>query len=274
MTDIGNRTVVITGAASGIGRRMALELAKRGARIAAWDLDGESLDKLTGELGGSGHSAEVVDVSEPERVREAAARVLEKSGPVHVLINNAGVVSGRRLLEVSDEQIRKTFAVNTLALFWTTRAFLPSMVERNAGHVVTVASAAGLIGVKGLVDYSASKFAAVGFDESLRMELADTAPGVRTTVVCPYFIDTGMFEGTETRFAWLLPILEEGKVAARIVRAIERNERKVVLPPAVHLIPPTRVLPVRAFDAVAGFLGVNAAMDHFRGRGGSGKERA
>ena len=86
------------------------------------------------------------------------------------------------------------------------------MIARDEGHVVTVASAAGLVGVKGLVDYSSSKFAAVGFDEALRMELADTAPGVKTTVVCPFFIDTGMFEGAQTRFAWLLPILKEQNV--------------------------------------------------------------
>lgn len=266
MTLVAHRTVLITGAASGIGRRMAHELAARSARIAAWDIDRTGLDKLLSELPGEGHYADKVDVSDPDQVREAAARVHNEAGPVHVLVNNAGVVSGKKLLEVDEDRIRKTFGVNTLALFWTTRAFLPGMIERNEGHVVTVASAAGLVGVKGLVDYSSSKFAAVGFDEALRMELADTAPGVKTTVVCPFFIDTGMFEGAKTRFAWLLPILKEQHVARSIVRAIEKGHKRVVLPGTVHLIPPSRLLPVHLFDRLASFLGVNAAMDHFKGR--------
>lgn len=266
MTEVANRTVLITGAASGIGRRMALELAARSARIVAWDIDRVGLDKLLAELPGSGHTADLVDVADSDRVREAAVQVRDRSGPVHVLVNNAGVVSGKKLMEVSEERIRTTFGVNTLALFWTTRAFLPDMLARNEGHVVTVASAAGLVGVKGLVDYSASKFAAVGFDEALRMELADSAPGVKTTVVCPFFIDTGMFEGAKTRFGWLLPILKEQHVARTIVRAIERNHRRVVLPGTVNMIPPSRLLPVHLFDRLASFLGVNAAMDHFRGR--------
>lgn len=271
MTQVANRTVLITGAASGIGRRLAHELAARSARIVAWDIDRAGLDKLLAELPGSGHYADKVDVSDPDQVREAAARVRDKVGSVHVLVNNAGVVSGKKLLEVDEDRIRKTFGVNTLALFWTTRAFLPDMIARDEGHVVTVASAAGLVGVKGLVDYSSSKFAAVGFDEALRMELADTAPGVKTTVVCPFFIDTGMFEGAQTRFAWLLPILKEQNVARSIVRAIEHNQQRVVLPGTVNLIPPSRMLPVGLFDRLASFLGVNAAMDHFRGRPKTGE---
>jgi len=266
MTQVAHRISLITGAASGIGRRMAHELAARGARIAAWDIDRLGLDKLLSELPGGGHYADKVDVSDSDQVREAAVRVREKAGPVHVLVNNAGVVSGKKLLEVDEDRIRKTFGVNTLALFWTTRAFLPDMIAQNEGHIVTVASAAGLVGVKGLVDYSSSKFAAVGFDEALRMELADTARGVKTTVVCPFFIDTGMFDGARTRFAWLLPILKEQHVARSIVRAIERNQQRVVLPGSVHLIPPSRMLPVHLFDKLASFLGVNAAMDHFKGR--------
>jgi all-trans-retinol dehydrogenase (NAD+) len=159
--------------------------------------------------------------------------------------------------------------VNTLALFWTTKAFLPAMVEQNRGHLVTIASASGLVGVSGLADYAASKWAAVGFDESLRMELARAAPGVKTTVVCPYYIDTGMFTGVRTRVPWLLPILKERKVAERIVRAVERNERRLFMPWSVYLLPVFRALPARLFDRAMDLLGVNSSMDHFRGREGS-----
>jgi all-trans-retinol dehydrogenase (NAD+) len=268
MSQIDGRTILITGAASGLGRLMALKLARRGGRILAWDIHEANLMRLLEELGSisPGHRVYRCDVSSREDVRAVAARVKDEAGRVEILVNNAGVVSGKRLLEVSDEQIERTLAVNAAALFWTTRAFLPGMIEARRGHVVTVASAAGLVGVAGLADYCASKFAAVGFDEALRVELGRAAPGVRTTVVCPYFVDTGMFHGVRTRFSFLLPILKEEKVAERIVRAIEANRRRVLMPPLVYLVPLLRLLPLGAFDAIAGALGVNAAMDHFEGR--------
>lgn len=140
------------------------------------------------------------------------------------------------------------------------------MIAANRGHLVTVASAAGTVGVSGLADYCASKFGAVGFDEALRMELRRIAPGVKTTVVCPYYIDTGMFEGVQTRFSSLLPILDPHRVTRRIVRAVERNRPRVRMPFLVCLVPLLRVLPVSVFDAVASLLGINASMDHFTGR--------
>jgi all-trans-retinol dehydrogenase (NAD+) len=203
-------------------------------------------------------------------VYRVAAETTAAAGPVDIVINNAGVVSGARLLDVPDERIEATFAINTLSLFWTAKAFLPQMLERNRGHIVTIASASGFIGVPKLADYSASKWAAIAFDESLRAELQQVGSAVQTTVVCPYYIDTGMFRGVKSRFSWLLPILKEEDVATRVVTAIQRNKRRLLMPPAVYLVPPMRVLPVRAFDWLATFLGVNASMDEFKGRKGSG----
>ena len=265
MTHLREARVLVTGAASGLGRRLALGSARRKAKLVLWDLNGEGLEKVAGEVEAFGPRAEtaVVDVSSRQEVYEAARGIRE---PVDVLINNAGVVSGKSLLEIEDEMIEKTFAVNTLALFWTVRAFLPGMIERKRGHLVTIASAAGLIGVPKLSDYGASKWAAVGFDESLRMELRKVAPGIRTTVVCPYYIGTGLFEGAKSRFPSLLPILDEGKVSERILRAIERNDKKVVMPSMVKSIPWVRHLPVSWFDAIAEFMGINASMDDFVGR--------
>lgn len=111
------------------------------------------------------------DVSSPDDVNRAAADAVKEFGDVHILINNAGIVSGKTLLENSDKMIQKTLEINTLAHAYTVRAFLPAMLAKNEGHVVTIASAAGLIGVSGLADYCASKYGVVGFDESLRMEL-------------------------------------------------------------------------------------------------------
>jgi all-trans-retinol dehydrogenase (NAD+) len=265
MTALEATQVLVTGAASGLGRRLALGAARKKAKLVLWDLNQEGLEKVVAEVEALGARAhyEVADVSKREDVYEAARRV---PGPVDVLINNAGVVSGKSLLEIPDEKIERTFAVNTLALFWTVKAFLPGMIQRRRGHLVTIASAAGLIGVPKLTDYGASKWAAVGFDESLRMELRRLAPAIRTTVVCPYYIRTGLFEGAKSRLPWLLPILEEETVSERILRAIERDKRKVVMPAMVRTIHWVRLLPVSWFDFIAESMGINASMDDFVGR--------
>ena len=273
MSEIAGRHVVVTGGASGIGRLMAKKLAALGGRVSIWDIQRENLDKVVAELNAGGRETArgfFCDVSKRENVYQVAEETKAASGPVDILINNAGVVSGKPLLQIPDEKIEATFAINVLALFWTTKAFLPHMIENNRGHVVTIASASGLIGVPKLSDYAASKWAAVGFDESLRGELRKAAPDVMTTVVCPFYIDTGMFHGVKSRFSFLLPILKEDKVAERVVSAIQRNKRRLMMPPVVYTVPLMRLFPVGVFDWLATFLGVNASMDEFTGRGSSG----
>ncbi|RUS71580.1 hypothetical protein EGW08_020658 [Elysia chlorotica] len=132
------------------------------------------------------------------------AQVKQEVGDVDILVNNAGIVTGTKFLDSPDSMNIKTMDINCNAHFWTVKAFLPAMLKKNRGHVVSLASAAGLFGVSGLSDYCASKFAAVGFDESLRAEIAKMGKtGVKTTVVCPFYINTGMFEGAQSR---ILPI--------------------------------------------------------------------
>ncbi|TQJ36233.1 SDR family oxidoreductase [Arthrobacter sp. SLBN-122] len=263
-TPLSGATVLITGGGSGLGRRLALGAARRGSRVVIWDLDAGRGAAVRDEIRAAGGSAEsqIVDVSDREAVKAAAA----VAGPVDILVNNAGVVSGRPLLEATDEAIERTMNVNVMALYWVTRAFLGGMANRRRGTVVTVASAAGLVGVARQTDYSASKFAAFGFNESLRAELRAGRTGVNTLVVCPYYIDTGMFDGVQTRWPLLLPILQEEQVATRVLDAIEAGRRKLVLPPIVNLLPALRILPVTVFDGLMDVLGVNRTMDHFTGR--------
>lgn len=129
-------------------------------------------------------------------------------------------MSGKKITEINDKSIQKTIEVNQIAHHWTVKAFLNSMIERNSGHIVTVASAAGHIGVSGLVDYCSSKFGAIGFNESLRNELKSKNYKIKTTCICPYYINTGMFDGVKTKFSFLLPLLDEKYVANRIINAI------------------------------------------------------
>jgi all-trans-retinol dehydrogenase (NAD+) len=269
MTNIRGSRALITGAASGIGRLLAAEMGQAGASLVLWDIDAQGLGAVRDELRGAGCAADtyVCDLARREDIEAVAAETLARSGPVDILVNNAGVVSGKNLLEISPAEIERTFQVNTLALFWTARAFLPGMLERNKGHLVTIASAAGLAGTSKLTDYCSSKFAAVGFDESLRVELKRQESKVVTTVVCPFYTDTGMFAGVRTRFPWLLPILDPEYVVRRTVRAIEKDRRRLVMPRFVYTGWPTRLLPVAWFDALMAFFGISHSMDEFRGRG-------
>jgi all-trans-retinol dehydrogenase (NAD+) len=268
MTDFSDRNVLITGAASGIGRLMAMRIARRGGRLILWDVNRAALDAVTAEIATSGGTvaAYVCNLADRQAIQTVAARVQSEQGTVDVLINNAGVVAGKRLLEESDAEIERTFAVNTLALFWTVRAFLPGMLAKRAGHIVTIASAAGIAGVPRMADYSASKFAAFGFDEALRLECKRAGAQVKTTLVCPFYISTGMFDGARTRFPRLLPILKPDYVAVRVVEAIEREQARLILPWFVRMVYPLRLLPVAWFDALMNFFGITKSMDDFVGR--------
>jgi len=270
MSDYANRNVLVTGAASGIGRLVAQRIAAAGGRVILWDVDSRGLERTRAELEAAGYAvaAYACNLRDRAAIAATAATTQRDVGPVDILINNAGVVSGRTLLEAPDDDILRTFDVNTLALFWTTRAFLPAMMERRSGHVVTVASAAGVVGTSRLVDYCASKHAAVGFDESLRLELRRLGSQIKTTVVCPFYISTGMFEGVKTRFRLLLPILTPEYAADRIVDAIRRDRRRLIMPRLVYVTWLGRLLPVRLFDAIMELLGVNRSMDEFVGRAG------
>jgi all-trans-retinol dehydrogenase (NAD+) len=268
MTDFTNKVTLITGGGCGLGRLLAQKMAAKGSHVVLWDIANDSLALTAREISSAGYRVTTYycDVSDRHMVYGLAENVKKDVGKVDIIINNAGVVSGRPFLECTDEQLERTFAVNVLAHLWTVKAFLPDMVRTNSGHIVTVASAGGIVGSSGLVDYAASKFAAFGFDEALRAELKKQRLNIRTTVVCPYFIRSEMFAGVKTRFSFLLPILDAEKVSERIVKAIARNKRRLIMPPLVYATWPLRLLPVSIFDKVATFLGINDAMDEFRGR--------
>lgn len=268
MAYITEGTALVTGGASGIGRLMALDFAKRGFRVRVWDMSGDGIAKLEDEARQAGLDIKgtVCDVSDLGQVHKLAADLIAADGAPAVLVNNAGVVSGKPLLETPDEKIRKTLEVNTLAPILITKTFLPAMMELKRGSVVTIASAAGLIGVTGLADYSASKFGAVGFAEALRTELRRSKSGVRSLTVCPFFIDTGMFAGVRTRFPFLLPILRPEYVARRVVKSALGGRTRLIMPRFVMTIPLLRLFPNGFLDAIATFFGVNNSMDHFTGR--------
>ncbi|CAG2218637.1 SDR16C5 [Mytilus edulis] len=267
--DVAGETVLVTGAGSGIGRLIALRFARLGCRLVLWDVNDKGNEETAKQIKALGAYVKTykIDLSNRDDIYSVAAKTKEEAGDIDILVNNAGIVTGKKFLECSDNMIQKTFEVNTLAHFWTCKAFLPGMMERNHGHIVTIASSAGYLGVNGLSDYCASKFAAVGFDESMRFELEMMGKEVKTTVICPFYINTGMFDGAKTRWPFILPILEPEDTVNKIVDAVLCNQHIVMLPKSLYFFMALKgVLPCKVLSCVCYYFGVSNVMDNFRGK--------
>lgn len=175
MKDISGKITLITGAASGIGRLMSIQFAKEGAILVLWDIRMDLLEETKNLIVAAKQDAIVYlyecDLSKKENIYNTADRVVEEVGKVDILVNNAGIVSGKKFLECPDNLVERTMAVNIMAHMWLAKKFLPPMIAENKGHIVTISSASSTTGVPGLADYCASKWAATGFDEAIRMEL-------------------------------------------------------------------------------------------------------
>ena len=258
---VKGNVVLITGGGSGIGRLMALKFASLGAKLVLWDVNEDGLKKVKDEIVALGGECDTykIDITDRELVYSTAKKV----GKVDILINNAGIVTGKSILDCPDHLMQKTMDVNTTAHFWTIKAFLPEMIKNDSGHIVTVASMAGIVGVSGMVDYCASKFGAYGIHDSLTMELRLRKSKVRTTLVCPFYINTGMFDGVKTG---IFPLLDENWVTNRIVKAIRRGEEAICMPWIMGLIPMFRFLPAPWFAWLVSVTGANSSMSEFKGR--------
>ncbi|XP_058274952.1 short chain dehydrogenase/reductase family 16C, member 5a isoform X1 [Hemibagrus wyckioides] len=268
---IAGETVLITGAGSGIGRIMAIKFASMDVTLVLWDinLDGvKETARVVKEKGARSVHCYQVDCSDRGNVYQVAEQVKQEVGDVTILINNAGIVTGKKFMDSPDSLVEKTLQVNAMAHFWTYKAFLPAMMDKNHGHLVCIASSAGLIGVNGLADYCASKFAAVGFAESVALELIATGKdGIKTTIVCPYFINTGMFDGCKTKWPHLLPILQPEYVAKKILNAILTDQTYLFMPRTIYFLMFLKsFLPYKETVILGMYFGAFTFMDAFKGR--------
>jgi all-trans-retinol dehydrogenase (NAD+) len=267
---LAGEVVFITGGASGIGRQMALEFVRQGAKVIIADIDDKRARVVAYECKNISKDMAVgvlCDVTSIESVKAAAEAGRKAFGPITILINNAGIVSGRLITEIPYESIERTFKVNAISHFYTIKEFLPSMLEKNKGHIVTIASVAGLGGVSKMTDYCGSKFAAVGIDDSLRNELKSLKSAVKTTCVCPYYINTGMFKGVTTKFNFLVPMLNEDWVGKRIVKAVKFDEEMLLMPnfmKTANLL--KALLPIWVSDLLSDTFGFQHSMNTFQGR--------
>lgn len=263
-----NANVLITGGASGIGKimgRMALE--KGAACLIIWDINPQNIATAKSELGKKGKvKGYIVDVSRNELVIEGYNKVVSECGEVDILINCAGIVTSNKTFDqMSADEMTRTMNINTLAPMFVTRAMLPGMIRRNRGHVCTIASAGGMLSNPKMSVYAASKWGAIGWSDSVRIELQDMKSDVHITTVAPYYINTGMFDGVKSR---IIPILKPEYAARKIIRAIEKNKSFKGIPFGFHFIRFWQaILPTRVFDWLFGeVFGIYHTMDEFTGR--------
>ncbi|MCP8966997.1 SDR family NAD(P)-dependent oxidoreductase [Ectobacillus ponti] len=251
------KTIVITGASSGIGEQLALQAAAEGAvpiLMARSEGKLQALQENIQRAYGVPSRYYVLDVSDEEMVRQVFGRLLQDVEAVDVLINNAGFGIFKTFEEASLQDVKNMFAVNVFGLVACTQAVLPHMKRRGKGHIINIASLAGKIATPKSSAYSATKHAVLGFTNSLRMELDGT--GIRVTAVNPGPIETGFFDIADESGTYVQNVkgfmLRADAVAARILRAIGTNKRELHLPRWMGLGPVIFSLFPRLFEGVAG----------------------
>lgn len=272
---IKDSVIVITGGASGIGKIMGRMALEKGAKaVAVWDINQQNLDTVVAEHSQLATSLSdviqvkgyVVNVADYEAVKAAYTQTVSDLGPVDILINNAGVVTTNKTFDQNTPQdIERTITINTIAPMYVAQTMLPDMIARQKGHICNIASAAGLLAVPKMSVYVASKWATMGWSDSVWIELKDMKSPVKITTFAPYFINTGMFDGVKS---WFFPILDPDKTAARVLKAIEKNTRFKGVPFAFRFARLMQgLMPMRLTDWVFGeVFGIYHAMDHFTGR--------
>ncbi len=230
MRTIRDKHALVTGAASGIGRAIALKLASEGAHLHLFDINPVGLTQVVTEAKQKGVHAtgHLCDVSKPAEISAGVARLLDRCPDIDILVNNAGITYYGQTEHMSTEDCQRLLAVNLLAPIQFTRELLPTLLGQRESHVLNVASFFGLIGTRRLAAYTASKYGLVGFSESLRAEYARSSLGV--TALCPGFVDTDLFATASLGYdrssqklppRWMLTTPE--KIADRALRAIYRN---------------------------------------------------
>lgn len=268
MTKIINSCVLITGGASGIGRIMGRMALEKGARqVVIWDINEQNIATTVADFEKIGAAKGFrVDVSNNESVIAAAEQTKRECGDVDILINCAGIVTGNKTFDKQTlTDIERTMSINAVAPMVVALQFLPDMIVRDRGHICNIASAAGMISNPRMSVYAASKWAVIGWSDSVRIELAERKSNVHVTTVAPYYINTGMFDGVRSRF---FPILDPERTSRKILRAIERNTDFRGIPWSYHFFRLCQgLLPVSWFDTIVGrWLGIYSTMDHFTGR--------
>lgn len=238
MKEFKDKIAIVTGAASGIGRALCVELNRAGATVIMADIDKDRLDRLASEIAGSGCRARAayLDVSRAEEVKSLIDKVISEHGRLDLIFNNAGIAVAGEARDLSIDHWRRIIDVNLLGVIYGTHAAYSAMASQGAGHIVNTASLAGLIGAPTMIPYAATKHAVVGLSTSLRAEAKDL--GIKVSVVCPGFIQTGIFDAAtyvnadQKEMEARLPFkpMDVADAARIILRGVARNKAIIVFP--------------------------------------------
>ena len=266
MRNFRGKNILITGGAGGLGKILARRMLECGGRVIIWDVDAKKISETIEEFS---HLGDIfgyrIDVTNVDDVKSVADKVKSEVGVVDVLINNAGIVVGKCFKDHSVTDIQNVMNVNANGPMYVTLEFLGDMLSQNSGHICNIASSAGIISNPNMSVYAASKWAVVGWSDSLRIEIEQMKSSVKVTTILPYYINTGMFDGVES----LIPILDPERVGAIVVRAIQKDVKMRSISRSLYLFARLgqALLPVSVFDYVAGeLLGIYKTMDNFVGR--------
>jgi NAD(P)-dependent dehydrogenase (short-subunit alcohol dehydrogenase family) len=247
--DLRNKTVVVTGAGSGIGRATAHVFAEHQANLIISDINPERLKNVEGEINAYGVKVTSVptDVSDRAQVEALSKHAVDTFGKVDVLVNNAGLGWGGPSEVFPLEDFEKLMAVNFWGVIYGVQHFLPMMQKRKSGHIVNVSSSAGLNGLVGLGAYTASKHGIAGYSEVLRAELCRHNIGV--TTICPGVINTNIvqdgksteIEGMKINQSKMADFYKKwgwppGRVAKAILKAVQKNKGVVPVGPEAWLL--------------------------------------
>lgn len=231
-TDFKDQVILITGASSGIGQRLAIDLAAKGATVVGCGRSQERLQETLSEIKRISPSSAVhrCDVSDPVQVKRLIQDVLAEFGKIDILINNAGFGSHQSFVDSPLDKIEAIVRTNYLGTVYCTKEVLPSMIQKRSGHIVNISSVAGKIGTPNMASYCATKFALIGLSESLYHELKPL--GIHVSVICPGPVRTKfrlLFDDLAPGAPAFL-VLNVERVSRAVIRAIESKKFEVILP--------------------------------------------
>jgi short-subunit dehydrogenase len=241
-SNAAGKVVIVTGGSSGIGEATARRLARDGMCVTLAARRQDELERVAGEIEAGGGQALIAptDVRDRAAIHRLVQATLDTWGRVDVLINNAGLGYSARVVDLDPDQLRAQVSVNLVAVIECAQAVLPAMMQRKSGHIINVASIAGLIGLPGSSTYSATKSAVISFSDALRREAREH--GIQVTVLCPGFVATNfsprlkkIAEGRPD--AQRLPgVMRVDYVADRIAGLVRRPRRRLIIPPGWGLL--------------------------------------
>ena len=272
MGKFNNKKVLITGGASGIGRIMgAMALEKGASTLVIWDINRANIDDTLKELSAKGNVVGYcIDISDETSVVATTKSIKAEVGEIDIVINCAGIITSNKTFDkCSTADIHRTIDINTVAPMVVALQFLPDMIARNSGHICNISSAGGLISNPKMSIYAASKWAVIGWSDSVRIELEQMKSKVKITTIAPYYIKTGMFEGVKSP---IVPLMKPEYAARQIIRAIERDKILMVvtklIPFPYHFVRFMQgILPTKIFDWFYGqIFGIYHSMDNFTGK--------